>query len=60
MLTITQEIRNCEAVLNGETVNGVKLGDKGIDYTWLIRHIAGLREIKRKRQRKAALRRRAR
>ena len=42
--TIKQEMEACEKAINGETVNGVKMGDNGISYQWLIEHKAALRE----------------
>lgn len=46
MLTITQEIKRLEALLNGEIVEGLRLGDPGLGYEWAVMRIAALRELK--------------
>lgn len=38
-----EEIDACERVLRGETVNGVKLGDNGIDREWVERTLRTLK-----------------
>lgn len=42
---IKNQIKRLEALLNGETVDGMKLGDNGLDYQWVISTIANLREM---------------
>ena len=51
MLTITQEIKRLERLLNGETVEGLKLNDPGLSYQWVIQRIANLRQIQREQRR---------
>jgi hypothetical protein len=50
MLTITQEIKRLEALLNGGTVEGLKLGDPGIQYKWIIDRIVALRTLQAQRK----------
>ena len=57
MLTITQEIKRLESLLNGEMVEGLKLNDPGLNYQWIIERIANLREMKRQRQQRIAAQR---
>jgi len=47
MLTLTQEIKRLEGLLNGETIEGLKLNDPGLNYQWVIQRIANLRQMKR-------------
>lgn len=46
MLTIKQEIKRMEAVLNGEIVEGLKLGDPGLDREWVEARIDNLRMLR--------------
>lgn len=46
MLTIKQEIGRMEAVLNGETVEGLKLGNAGLDREWIEKRIESLRMLR--------------
>lgn len=50
MLTITEEIKRLEALLNGGSVEGLKLGDPGIEYKWIIQRMAALRTLKAQRK----------
>ena len=45
MLTAKQEIKRLEGLLNGETLEGLKLNDPGLSYKWVIQRIADLRKI---------------
>lgn len=42
---IKNQIKRLEALLNGETVDGMKLGDAGLTYAWVIETIANLRKL---------------
>lgn len=53
MLTINQEIKRLEALLNGETVEGLKLNDPGIGYKWVVERIANLRTMQNARTERA-------
>lgn len=53
MLTINQEIKRLEALLNGETVEGLKLNDPGINYKWVIERIANLRTLQNAKNERA-------
>lgn len=50
MLTINQEITRLETLLNGGTVEGLKLNDPGIHYDWAIQRIADLRKLQSDRK----------
>ncbi len=50
MMTERQEIERLEALLNGETVEGLKLNDPGLSYQWAIQRIADLLEIYRNKR----------
>lgn len=43
MLTIKQETERLQSLLNGETVEGLQLGDAGLDREWVKRRIENLR-----------------
>ena len=45
-MSLSEEIENVKAVLQGETINGVKLGDHGISEQWCKRTIASLEAIR--------------
>lgn len=50
MMTPKQEIERLEALLNGETIDGLKLNDPGLGYQWVIQRIADLLELYRERR----------
>ncbi len=50
MMTPKQEIERLEALLNGETIEGLKLNDPGLSYEWAIQRIADLLELYRKKR----------
>lgn len=53
MLTMNQEIKRLEALLNGEAVEGLRLNDPGISYKWVIERIANLRTLQNAKHERA-------
>lgn len=42
---IKNNIKRLEALLEGKEVDGMKMGDAGLDYKWIIETIHNLNEI---------------